>query len=331
MTSRWARRVLAVMLSVAALAGCTAGDAATTRTTLTTTTLPQPDRLTERPAALGTELPDPGIAPGECDDVTYTPPAAPEPREGRLCLPEVGRHDVGLILVHGGGGISGDGTAMTAWSQAYLEAGYTTLAIDYTLFRPGDDGPVFPAPEQDLKAAVQFLRGSASWLGIDPEHLVVHGVSAGARLGSVALTTGNDPWFEGPTSWTDIGDHVNGLVGLYGTYDGYVAYDAVYYGGDEDDRDPAVVRRRARGDAIDNADGATGPAILFAGEEDWIVLTAQMQAFSRALRRAGFDTETSVVPDADHGYDLGTGGLTARGRQTLQDVLGWLDEQFPMD
>src|SRR5690606_5631550 len=104
--------------------------------------------------------------------------------------------------------------------------------------------------------AVQFLRGNAAALDLDPERIVVHGLSAGARLAAVAYTTGGDPYFDGPSLCTGVPDHVNAFIGFYSTYDGTLEDDRLYYGGERDDEDPEVRRRWAKADALANASDA---------------------------------------------------------------------------
>ena len=109
--------------------------------------------------------------------------------------------------------------------------GYVAFLPDYHLFTPGSSGPVFPWPEQNIKAAVQYLRGTAQALGISRKNIVVQGMSAGARVGAVAYTTPNDDYFAGPELWPDIPDTVNGFIGFYHPYDGSMQYSSQYYGG----------------------------------------------------------------------------------------------------
>jgi len=319
----------ASLLVASACAG--SGGASPSRTIPTTTTLPQPQGALPVGSGEPETLPDLQIAPGDCQVVTYTPPAAPAAQKGQICVPAESRHDVGIILVHGGGGVSGDYRGMVSWAGPYLEAGYTTFAIDYTLFKAGQRTIPFPQPEQDVKAAAQFLRGSAASVGIDPERIVIQGFSAGARLGAVAYTTGNDTWFGSPTAWPGIADHVNGFVGLYGTYNGFLQHASTYYGGDENDKDPDVQERWAKADAIAHAEHATGPALFFSGDKDWHELITQMDDFTDRLTKHGFDAETTVVAKADHGYDQGSGGLSKLGKQSQAQILFWLDDQFPVD
>jgi acetyl esterase/lipase len=323
--------VVAVTVLIVA-AACTSSRAEP-RVIPTTSTLPQPFGEWDGtlPGVGDATLPDPGIPSGDCREVVYTPPTAPTEHEADLCRPAEQRSDVGIILVHGGGGVSGSKEGMFAWSESYLDAGYTTMAVDYTLFEPGQRDPAFPQPEQDLKAAVQYLRGTSRSLGLDPQRIVIQGFSAGARIGAVVYTTGNDPWFAGPTAWPDIADHANALIGLYGTYDGTLQNERTYYGGDADDDDPEVRERWEKANAIENADGAVGPAFLFSGDEDWFELIDQMEALTTELLELGLPARSFVVEGGEHGYDQGQRGLSRLGRETLAQTLFFLDDQFPRD
>lgn len=278
-------------------------------------------------------LPDPGVAAGTCALVTYTPPTAVEAFEAELCRPEAPvARDVGIVLVHGGGGVAGDHTAVGAWADAYRTAGFTTLAIDYLLFAPGADGPVFPRPEQNVKAAVQFLRGSATALDLDDHRIVVHGLSAGARLGAVAYTTAGAERFAGTELWPGIDDTVNAFVGFYSTYDGTMQYDRQYYGGLRDDPDPEVRTRWVAADSLVRAgdpETIAGPAALFTGELDWSELIVQQDELASRVRAAGHDAITSVSPSGEHGYDAGPAGLSEAGQIDAVTLVAWLDRQFP--
>lgn len=289
-----------------------------------------PDRPdTEEPSSSATIPVDGGaLGRGECRVVTYTPPTAAQARDGDLCRPSSGDGDVGVILLHGGGGTSGDRTAVSAWADQYLDAGFVTFAVDYTLFTPGVESPVFPLPEQNVKAAVQYLRGSANETGVDPDSIVVQGFSAGARLGAVAHTTSGDDLFAGQELWPGIPDHVDAFVGFYSTYDGTMNYDPQYYGGQRDDPDPEVRRSWTRADSIVNGHDATGPVALFTGDADWIELVGQQEALARAVREAGQEAYTSVAAGAEHGYDTAGGALTPQGLIDATFLVSWINQLF---
>ena len=318
--------VVALVLGAAACTSVSSADSRTETVADDDNNNPTPPPTAADPPVT---LPGPGVPAGECQLVTYTPPTAENANQGQLCVPAGLRRDAAVVLIHGGGGTGGDYTAMAGWADVYNEAGYTTLAINYHLFAPGVESPVFPYPEQDVKASVQYLRGIADAIGADPERIAVHGLSAGARVGAVAYTTPDDDWFEGPAIWDGIDDHVNAFIGFYSTYDGTLANDIQYHGGPRDDPDPAVRARWKKADAIVNSSDVVGPALFFTGDLDWAALITQQEQFVDGVVGAGFTSDSLVSPGGDHGYDLNGVGLSPAGDVSAVFALAWLDRLWP--
>ena len=264
-------------------------------------------------------------APGR-RTVVFTPPRSREVR-GDLRVPLL-RHRTAVVLVHGGGGFLGDRSEMRAWQELYARSGYLTLAADYFTFDDETPAPVYPQPESDVKAAVQYLRLHADELGIDPQRIVVHGFSAGARIGAQLLVGPDDPALAGPTRWPRPTDRVAGLIGFYGYYSGFQFQPDRYYGGWANSRDPAVRARWEAADSDARAPSATGPVLLFHGDIDPMPLS-QSTGFVDALRAAGHEADLVVIPGANHGFDLENGKLTPEGRISGERVLRWLDQHFP--
>jgi acetyl esterase/lipase len=303
----------------AAAAGEVAGGAAHEIAELITTTTQAPDAL-----------PNPGVGPGECKFVTYTPPAAREKQMGELCRPLAAQRDAAVILVHGGAGVGGTYAGMKPWSNRLNTEGYVTFAVEYHLFSEGSASPVFPWPEQNIKASVQYLRGTANALGIRNNRIAVEGFSAGARLAAVAATTPNDPYFLGNELWPFISDEVNALVGFYHPLDGSMQYQAQYYGGEDESADPRVRERWDKADSLSHAAQSTGPAAFFTGELDWDIQITQMAQFVQTLQAAGKDGALIVAPGGWHGFDIGDGVRLSRlGEQSATGVLLFLNKAFP--
>lgn len=277
-------------------------------------------------------LDDPDVEPGTCAIVTYTPPTAREPMRGELCRPEANQRDVAVMVVHGGSGIGGSFEGMRSWADRLVAEGYVAFLPAYHLFNPGSGGPVFPRPEQNIKAAVQYLRGTARAIGVSRSNIVVQGMSAGSRVGAVAYTTPDDDWFAGNELWPDISDTVNGFIGFYHPYDGSMQYSSQYYGGPDDSSNPAVRERWDKADAMANAADAEGPALFITGSRDWDLIVDHQNAFADALRRDDLDATTVVITGGSHGFDTGTATRLSRlGEQAATEVLRWLNEMFPQD
>jgi acetyl esterase/lipase len=254
----------------------------------------------------------------------YSPTGAPK-RRGDLVLPR--QHgDTIVVLVHG----EGSRRQMRGWADFYAQHGYPSLAIEYLAATQGTSSPVYPKPETDVKAAVQYLRERAGQLGISADRIVVQGFSTGAALGAQAEVTPNDAFFDGPAHYPNINDAPAAFIGFYGRYDGRRPDQARYYGGPPDSNDPQVLERFAKANSIAHAADATGPVLLVQGEADNQEFVASATQFRDALQGAGKDVTLTLVPGAYSAFDQETSGaLTPQGKQAAQQVLEWLAARFP--
>jgi acetyl esterase/lipase len=256
--------------------------------------------------------------------VVYSPTGAPK-RQADLVLPR-NHADTIVVLVHG----EGNRKQMRGWADFYAQHGYATFAIDYLVAKPNTPSPVYPKPETDVKAAVQYLRGRAGALAVDPDRIVVQGFATGAALSSQTEVTPNDAFFDGPARYPSVSDAPAAFIGFSGRYDGHRADQAKYYGGAPNSTDPQVQTRYAEADSIANAAGAAGPALLFQGDAENPDLVASATAFHDALQNAGKDVTLTLVPGARSGFDQeASGALTPAGQQAAQQVLEWLQARFP--
>src|SRR5262249_7966696 len=72
----------------------------------------------------------------------------------------------------------------------------------------------------DIRAAVQFMRGSAREFGLDPNRVALWGNSAGAHLAMLGALAGDGPPFKGgypPGPQASLSPSVEGASGTYGT------------------------------------------------------------------------------------------------------------------
>ena len=118
-----------------------------------------------------------------------------------------------IIWVHGGGWRSGDRHLAPDLRRFYAERGYAMVSIDYRL----SSEATFPAPVQDLKTSVRWLKQSADSFGIDPKRIALWGSSAGAHLAALAAASGTGR-FEG-SEYLDQSSSVAGVVAGYAPVD----------------------------------------------------------------------------------------------------------------
>jgi acetyl esterase/lipase len=279
----------------------------TTSTTKPTTSTTKPNKVTRK-------------------TVVYSPTGAPK-RQADLVLPR-NHADTIVVLAHPDDE-TGSRKDMRGWANFYAQHGYPSFAIDYTVSNPFAS-PVYPKPQTDVKAAVQYLRGRAGALGIDPDRIVVQGFEVGGALGAQAVVTPDDAFFDGPRRYPNQSDKPAAFIGFYGLFDGAHKDARFYYGGLSDSPDPKVQERFAKANSIAHAADAAGPVLLVQGEADNQEFVASATQFRDALQGAGKDVTLTLVPGAHSAFDQETSGaLTPQGKQAAQQVLEWLAARFP--
>ncbi|GIJ73377.1 lipase [Virgisporangium ochraceum] len=210
-----------------------------------------------------------------------------------------------VVYVHGGGWHEGDrGAGMHPWLNPLLAAhGFVTASVTYRL--SGDAH--WPAPLDDVMAAVCWLRAHVDTHGGDPDRIGLWGHSAGAHL--AALTALRLPGHVRAVALSacpsDLRDERPGT-------------------GNEVDRliGPAADRPGALVDAspVCHAHPAAPPFLIAHGTADTVVPIAHGQALRDALVRAGVEVAWTPVDGAPHEWadrpgpgpeDAGTFGAVA--------------------
>ncbi|MCL4449325.1 MAG: alpha/beta hydrolase fold domain-containing protein [Actinobacteria bacterium] len=92
-----------------------------------------------------------------------------------------------VVVVHGGGHISGDKCDVATESIALAQHGIAAFAVDYPLATQTQ--PTFPNPVYDVMNAVSWVRSNANLYKINPNEIGLWGGSAGGNLAlSAALS-----------------------------------------------------------------------------------------------------------------------------------------------
>src|SRR5437660_12224453 len=139
---------------------------------------------------------------------------------GDLYLPAGAGPFPALVAVHGGGWQAGARNAFQFWGPYLAARGYVLFAISYRLAKKGQK--MFPQAVNDVRAGVQFVRGSAAQIKVDPERIGLFGASAGAHLAALAALGGESTPFKGAypdDAHAAVATKVKALVGVYGVYD----------------------------------------------------------------------------------------------------------------
>ena len=216
-----------------------------------------------------------------------------------------------LIAVHGGGWQLGNRASYQYWGEHLAEAGYALFAVSYRLSKV--EKKSYPDAVHDIRAAVQFLRGSAADLKIDPNRIGLIGDSAGAHLAALVALAGDHPIFaEGNRAdpFGSVSTKVKVVVGLYGVYDMLAQWqhDLIVRPRDQITEKflgaAPIDDRRVYFDAspisyVTRDNNKTAFLIAY-GTEDDIVDRAQSDDFLLALKQAKFYARNAVFPGWGH-------------------------------
>lgn len=241
-----------------------------------------------------------------------------------------------VVYVHGGGWVGGtsrNAGTFEDWpgTLAALAAhGYVVASINYRLASEAK----FPAPEQDVKAALRFLRANAAKYGIDPTRAAVWGGSAGGHLAGLAATSCGVADLSPPITAdtpADASDCVQAAVLWYPITDVELAAS----NGDDGAISnmlgckttacaPGFARSASPAAYIDANDP---PVLLIHGSADKTVPLAQSQLMHDALKAKGVRADLMIVPNVDHSF-IGASreANLATNKMVMARVTAFLDE-----
>lgn len=222
-----------------------------------------------------------------------------------------------ILYLPGGGFTSADYLKFHEMRSALAAAGFVVAAAEYRVVPD-----TFPAPLEDGKAAVRYLRAHAADYGIDPARIAVIGDSAGGWLAQLLGTTNGEKGHD-KGDFLNVSSDVQAVVSLYGISDVRnigasfpVAIEQVHrspaateallvngpafatFAGAPVTSDPA--KALAAG-AMGHLDGAKPPFLLMHGSADQLVSPTQSRQLYEALRARGDRVDYVLVEGAGHG------------------------------
>jgi acetyl esterase/lipase len=232
--------------------------------------------------------------------------------EGDLYLPKVAGAAPALIAIHGGGWQQGARSTFQHWGPYLAARGYALFAISYRFAKKGKKA--FPEAARDVLAAIQYLRGNATSLGVDPARIALFGASAGAHLGALAALGGRASALAGgypDDPQASVDTTVKALIGVYGVYDLVEMWQAYRLNSPLDNNIENFIgaspmeNRQLYFDAspvsyATYANNKTAVLLACGTEDDLVDRKAHTDAFLRVLKQAGFFARTCIVQGAGH-------------------------------
>lgn len=126
-----------------------------------------------------------------------------------------------VVYIHGGSWVKGDKSMVKdgfhfALFKSLINNGYAIVSIDYRLINQATTH--FPAPIEDCKDAVRWLRKNGQDLQLDTAHIGLWGTSAGAHLSMLTAYTKVED-FHGAEELRGYSSKVNYVIDNFGPVD----------------------------------------------------------------------------------------------------------------
>jgi acetyl esterase/lipase len=263
-------------------------------------------------------------------DLVYGEVPGYRPMELDLYLPPGdGPHPV-IVHVHGGGWRRGSRRhPLPALGPDFYDdlagQGFAVAAIDYRLSGEAR----FPAPLEDVRTAIGWVRDHATSHGLDAGRVFGWGDSAGGHLALLAAlhpdgtgTAVPSHQVQGVVAWfpvTDLARLQSDIADAGGAPDpGPDSREALLLGAPASEV-PDLARRAS---PVTHAGADAPPTLLMHGAADDLVPPAQSVRLAEALSGAGAAVELELVPGATHFWDgaRDVPGIVRRSVRFLQAI-----------
>jgi acetyl esterase/lipase len=234
-----------------------------------------------------------------------------------------------IIIVHGGAWRWGDKYELQSSNEMFAGRGFVVFSIDYRL----SPDARFPAPIEDTKCAIGFIKTHAKDYNIDASRLILMGRSSGGQIALVAAYSQNSEVFVPSCKVTDT--TVSAVVAYYPPVSLDVGYkppeaETLYsrlfpslsngavesYLGGSPSSIPATYRLAAPVNWVDNS---TPPTLIIHGKRDHFIPYQNSQLLANALAEKNRPYAIVQIPWADHGFNANVVGISNQRIQSYVD------------
>jgi acetyl esterase/lipase len=202
-----------------------------------------------------------------------------------------------IVCFFGGGWTNGSPRQFLPQCKYLATRGMVAIAADYRVASRNQVKAVECV--KDAKSAIRFVRKNATRLGIDPNRIVAAGGSAGGHLAAVC---GTIEGFEEPNEDTSISSKPNAML-LFNPAVVLAPVDGVQLNeqrlatlGDRMGTNPRELS------PYHHVKSGAPPTAIFHGKADKTVPYATVEAFAKAMQKAGNKCELYGYDDQGHGF-----------------------------
>jgi len=202
-----------------------------------------------------------------------------------------------LILIHGGSWITGDKSDFSEYLPVFRQRlpDYVLVNINYRLGKFPDIN-AFPAQEEDVKGAVDFILSKSGEYIFNKEKLAVLGASAGGHLALLQCYKNASPKVKalvdmfGPTDMVDLYNSLTEPIEIFGL-------EALMSGTPA--TNPSLYQRSS---PINFVSAQNPPTLIFHGGQDPLVPISESIALKAKLQTAGVPVQMVTYPTEGHGW-----------------------------
>ena len=238
-----------------------------------------------------------------------------------IYIPGKGDHHPGVLLIHGGGWVSGSKENLRIMGQYLAKEGYVAVVANYRLSGEAK----FPAAVHDLKAALTWVRSNKAEFRVDPDRIAVLGTSAGAQLATLlGVSQGDNAFIHKQNKYQDKVAAIVNIDGIVSfihpeAREGTIA--GLWLDGLQDEN-PLNWKKASPLEYVDE----NTPPVLFinsaqprfhAGRDDMLKIINEHQIFS----------EVHTIPESPHSFWL----MHPWFNQTLEYTVNFLNNILKTD
>lgn len=206
-----------------------------------------------------------------------------------------------VIVVHGGSWAGGDSQQVPELNSYLARKGYNVASINYRL------APKYqcPAPVEDIKNSLAYLRQHAGELNIDTNNFVLLGRSAGAQIALLAAYTLHDK-------------SIKAVIDFYGPADMVWGYSIPSNPLIMDSRKVMsqylvgtyrqVPQNFAASSPLEFVNKQSIPTLIIHGKNDVLVAYEHSRRLNEKLQKNGIKHFWLQLPWATHGFDFNLNG-----------------------
>src|SRR5689334_1212278 len=228
-----------------------------------------------------------------------------------------------VVFVHGGAWMTGDPSQAAGNALHFARRGIATVSLSYRL-APAHR---FPAPVDDIRHGLRWVRAHAEELGIDPERMALLGLSAGAHIASMAHVAHALRELDVstlPPELRDVSEDVRCVMLHYGPFD--LTRARAF----PDGIDPAAELLGPRrsdnawvelASPVNHAADVRAPVLLIHGTADTVVSFRESVRMHDALVAAGKPAALLLLEGAPHAFQIEWRGDANRRANAAMDAF----------